>query len=69
VKLQIQPDTVSRELPLQGSAVQGDEVERQRRDNELIEKSIDGPKMNGAVDGRERLGGILNYYRRRAARW
>ncbi len=35
--------------------------------NELIEKLIDGPNMDGAVDCRERLGGILNYYHRKAA--
>jgi putative transposase len=35
--------------------------------NELIENSIDRPCVEGAVDRRERLGGILNYYHRRAA--
>ena len=43
------------------------ERNRQGLDNELIEKVIDGPKMAGTVDRRERLGGILNYYYRRAA--
>ena len=44
-------------------------LERNHRwlDNELIEKLIDGPCVDGAVDRRERLGGILNYYHRRAA--
>ena len=36
-------------------------------DNELIEKVTAGPKMDGTVACRERLGGILNYYYRRAA--
>ena len=72
-------------LPLHGSTVRRDEVawtqsvlsaspaklarDQQGLDNELIEKPIDGPNMDGAVDCRERPGGILNYYRRRAARW
>jgi transposase InsO family protein len=43
------------------------ERNHQGLDNELIEKPIDGPNMNGAVDCRERLGGILKYYHRRAA--
>ena len=43
------------------------ERNRQGLDNELIEKVIDGTKMAGTVDRRERLGGILNYYYRRAA--
>ena len=70
-------------LPLHGSTVQGDEVawtqsvlsaspaklarDQLRLDNELIEKPIDGPNMDGAVDCRERPGGILHYYHRRAA--
>lgn len=36
-------------------------------DNELIEELTDGPYMDGAVDCRERLGGILNHSYRRAA--
>ncbi len=43
------------------------ERNHQGLDNELIEKLIDGPDMDGTVDCRERLGGILNYYYRRAA--
>jgi putative transposase len=35
--------------------------------NELIETPIDEPDMDGSVDCRERLGGILKYYHRRAA--
>jgi len=70
-------------LPLHGSTVQGHEAawtqsvpgaspaklarEQQGLDNELIEMPIDGPNMDGAVDCRETPGGILNYYRRRAA--
>ena len=42
-------------------------IENAQLDNELIEKVTDGPKMDGAVACRERLGGILNYYYRRAA--
>ena len=43
------------------------ERNHQGLDNELIEKLIDEPKMEGAVECRERLGGILKYYHRRAA--
>ena len=43
------------------------ERNHQGLDNELIEKPINGPCVEGAVDRRERLGGILNYYHRRAA--
>ena len=43
------------------------ERNHQGLNNELIEKPIDRPNMDGAVDCRERLGGILNYYHRRAA--
>jgi transposase InsO family protein len=43
------------------------ERNHQGLDNELIEKLIDGPDMDGMVHCRERLGGILNYYYRRAA--
>ncbi len=35
--------------------------------NELIEKPINGSGVNGVVDCRERLGGLLKYYHRRAA--
>ena len=35
--------------------------------NELIEKASDEIDVNGAVECRERLGGILKYYYRRAA--
>jgi putative transposase len=37
------------------------ERNHQGLDNELIEKSIHRPCVEGAVDRRERLGGILNY--------
>lgn len=43
------------------------ERNHQGLDNELIEKVTAGPKMDGTVACRERLGGILNYYYRRAA--
>ncbi len=43
------------------------ERNQQGLDNELIEKLIDGPNMDGTVDRQERLGGILNYYYRKAA--
>jgi len=43
------------------------ERNHQGLDNELIEKLIDGPDMGAAIDCRERLGGILKYYYRRAA--
>ena len=35
--------------------------------NELIEKPSDGIDVNGTVECRKRLGGILKYYYRRAA--
>jgi len=35
--------------------------------NKLIEKLSDEPNTNGAVECQERLGGVLNYYYRRAA--
>ena len=35
--------------------------------NELITKLAGGPDLNAAVKRRERLGGVLNYYYRRAA--
>ena len=43
------------------------ERNHQGLDNELIERPIAEPNMDAAVDCRERLGGILNYYHRRAA--
>jgi putative transposase len=43
------------------------ERNHQGLDNELIEKLADSPTMDAAVECRERLGGILNYYYRRAA--
>ena len=48
------------------------EIHMQRRnyqglDNELIEKLIDESSIDGAVECRERLGGLLKYYHRRAA--
>ncbi len=43
-------------------------VERnhQGRGSELIETPCGEPKMDGAVECQERLGGVLNYYRRAA---
>ena len=35
--------------------------------NELIETPCDEPNMDGAVECRERLGGVLKYYYRSAA--
>ncbi len=43
------------------------ECNHQGLDNELIEKVINSPSMDAAVECQERLGGILNYYHRRAA--
>jgi transposase InsO family protein len=43
------------------------ERNHQGLDNELIEKLTGSPARDGAVECRERLGGILNYYYRRAA--
>ncbi len=43
------------------------ERNHQGLDNELIEKTVDNPDINGAVECSERLGGILNHYYRRAA--
>ena len=43
------------------------ERNHQGLDNELIEKPIDVPDRGVPVDCRERLGGILKYYYRRAA--
>ncbi len=43
------------------------ERNHQGLDNEVIEKPIEVPDMDGAVDCRERLGGVLKYYHRRAA--
>ena len=43
------------------------ERNHQRLDNRLIEKPRDEPNMSRAVECRERLGGILKYYYRRAA--
>ena len=43
------------------------ERNHQGLDNELIEKPRDEPYVDGDVDCRERLGGVLNYYCRRAA--
>ena len=44
-------------------------VERNHQglDNRLIEKLLGGINMNSAVERHERMGGILNYYERRAA--
>jgi putative transposase len=43
------------------------ERNHQALDNELIEKPIDSPDRDGAIECRERLGGILSYDYRRAA--
>lgn len=43
------------------------ERNHQGLENRLIEKSHGAIKMNSAVERHERLGGILNYYERRAA--
>jgi transposase InsO family protein len=43
------------------------ERNHQGLDNELIEKSVSRSSNDEVVDCRERLGGILNYYHRRAA--
>ncbi len=43
------------------------ERNHQGLENELIEKPSDDLDVNGAVDCRERLGGVLKYYDRRAA--
>jgi len=43
------------------------ERNHQGLNNQLIEKTSDEPNMDAAVDCRERLGGVLNYYYRRAA--
>ncbi len=42
------------------------ERNHQGRGNELIETPREEPKMDGAVECQERLGGVLNYYRRAA---
>ena len=42
------------------------ERNHQGLDNELIETSGDEPNVEGAVECHERLGGVLNYYRRAA---
>jgi hypothetical protein len=44
-------------------------VERNHQglDNELIDDKRGAGSMDGDVEGRERLGGVLNYYYRRAA--
>jgi hypothetical protein len=43
------------------------ERNHQGLNNELIMKLADRPDMNAVVERRERLGGVLNYYYRRAA--
>jgi putative transposase len=50
-------------------SAQNDHQERNHQglDNELIDGLIDKRNMDGAVECRERLGGVLNYYYRRAA--
>ena len=43
------------------------ERNHQGLDNELIEKPSDAANIDGAIECRERLGGVLSYYYRRAA--
>ncbi len=43
------------------------ERNHQGLDNQLIEKSRDELRANDAIERRERLGGVLKYYYRRAA--
>ena len=43
------------------------ERNHQGLDNKLIKNRSDGPCVDGAIDRRERLAGILNYYPRRKA--
>ncbi len=43
------------------------ERNHQGLDNQLIEKLSDELRVNGAIERRERLGGVLKYYYRRAA--
>jgi len=43
------------------------ERNHQGLDNELIEKPSDEANIDGAIECRERLGGVLSYYYRRAA--
>jgi putative transposase len=43
------------------------ERNHQGLDNKLIEKLTDSSNMDAAVECRERLGGILKHYYRRAA--
>ncbi len=43
------------------------ERNHQGLDNELIEKTSVEPDLDGVVEWRERLGGILKHYYRRAA--
>ncbi len=43
------------------------ERNHQGLNNDLIEKRSDEPNIDGAVECRERLGGVLKYYDRRAA--
>ncbi len=42
------------------------ERNHQGRGNELIETPCEEPKIDGAVECQERLGGVLKYYRRAA---
>ena len=43
------------------------ERNHQGLDNELIDDQLNATDMSGEVECRERLGGVLNYYYRRAA--
>jgi transposase InsO family protein len=43
------------------------ERNHQGLDNQLVLKPRDGPRVSGDVECRERLGGLLQYYYRRAA--
>lgn len=43
------------------------DLERKGLENELIEKPSDEVDVDGAIECRERPGGVLEYYDRRAA--
>jgi len=51
-------------VPLHGNTVQRDEVHQQGLENELIDPCSSDFRGDGPVVSRERLGGMLRYYRR-----
>ena len=69
--LSAKPECLAKVIPLGErhlrKTVQSDEVHQQGLGNDLIEKPIGCPDRDGAVERRERLGGLLNYCYRRAA--